>query len=127
MIIGLNPSTADETEDDPTIGRCISFAKAWGYGGLCMTNLFAYRATNPSDMFEAEDPVGSENDEWIEKLAREAGVVVAAWGNDGSFLGRSKQIIQLIPNLHCLKMNKTGEPAHPLYLKATLQPIPMAS
>ena len=56
MIIGLNPSTADETKDDPTITRCINFAKAWGYGGVCMANLFAYRATAPSDVKASIDP-----------------------------------------------------------------------
>lgn len=126
MIIGLNPSTADEIEDDPTIGRCIDFAKSWGYGGLCMANLFAYRATDPEDMFKASDPVGAENDQWLINLAKDAGVVVAAWGNDGSYKGRSKEVIQLMPSLHYLKLNKTGEPAHPLYLKGTLKPVPMS-
>lgn len=126
MIIGLNPSTADEKKDDPTITRCIDFAKSWGYGGLCMGNLFAFRATEPSDMFAVSDPIGSDNDEWLVKLSKGAGVVVAAWGNNGSHLGRSKEVMQLIPNLHYLKMNKTGEPAHPLYLKATLRPTPIS-
>ena len=65
LFIGLNPSTADETLDDPTIRRCIDFAKRWGYGGLVMANLFAYRATNPSEMKAATDPVGVANDEWL--------------------------------------------------------------
>lgn len=70
MFIGLNPSTADETEDDPTIRRCINFAKTWGYGGLCMTNLFAYRATQPEDMKRASDPIGNKNDETLILLAK---------------------------------------------------------
>lgn len=127
MIIGLNPSTADEKDDDPTITRCIQFAKSWGYGGLCMANLFAFRATDPSVMFAATDPVGQKNDEWLTKLSNAAGIVVAAWGNDGAHLGRSKEVIQLIPNLHYLKLNGTGEPAHPLYLKSNLQPVPLDS
>jgi hypothetical protein len=125
MIIGLNPSTADEVDDDPTVTRCIAYAKAWGYGGLCMGNLFAFRATNPSKMREAEDPVGPGNDEWLKKLAKDAGVVVAAWGNGGAYLERSSAVMRLIPNLHCLKMTQVGEPAHPLYLKANLQPKSM--
>lgn len=125
MIIGLNPSTAGEKEDDPTIRRCINFAKSWGYGGLCMTNLFAFRATIPNDMFNASDPVGSGNDEWLLRLAKDAGVVIAAWGNDGTYLGRSSEVIKLIPNLHYLKMNKSGEPAHPLYLDSSMKPIQM--
>ena len=78
MFIGLNPSTADETEDDPTIRRCMNFAKDWGYGGLCMTNLFAYRATIPANMMSAADPVGAENNAWLANLAENAGVIVAA-------------------------------------------------
>lgn len=62
MIIGLNPSTADETKNDSTITKCINFAKSWDYGGLCMANLFAYRATKPSDMIASNDPVGTDND-----------------------------------------------------------------
>ena len=125
MFIGLNPSTADETEDDPTINRCINFSKDWGYGGLCMVNLFAFRATVPSDMMASKDPIGSENDNWIKKLSKDAGVIVAAWGNDGSYMGRSKNIMDMVPNLKCLKINKTGEPAHPLYQPSSATPIKM--
>ena len=123
MFVGLNPSTADETDDDPTIRCCIVFAKDWGYGGLCMANLFAYRATDPSNMFSAQDPIGPQNDVWLERLAKDAGIVVAAWGNHGGHLGRSKIVSALIPNLQCLKVNKSGEPAHPLYQPSTAKPI----
>ncbi|WP_318521858.1 DUF1643 domain-containing protein [Photobacterium leiognathi] len=123
MFIGLNPSTADETEDDPTIRRCINFAKSWGYGGLCMANLFAYRATQPEDMKRASDPIGDKNDETLILLAQNAGVIVGAWGNDGIFLNRSEDVRALISELNVLKVNKSGEPAHPLYLKSTLTPI----
>lgn len=122
LFIALNPSTADETTDDPTLNRCINYAKAWGYGGVCMANLFAFRATDPSDMKAAVSPVGTDNDKWLKKLAKKAGLVVAAWGNDGAFISRSKQVKALLPGLHCLKMNKTGEPAHPLYQRATVLP-----
>lgn len=126
MFIGLNPSTADETEDDPTINRCINYSKDWGYGGLCMANLFAFRATDPVDMMASDEPIGSDNDEWIKKLAKEAGVIVAAWGNDGSHLDRSKKVMDMISDLMCLKLNKTGEPAHPLYQPGTAKPIKMS-
>lgn len=126
MFIGLNPSTADEAEDDPTISRCISYAKSWGFGGVCMANLFSYRATEPAVMLTAEDPVGLENDQWLVKLASEAGLVVAAWGNIGGHMGRSQKVKLLLPGLHCLKVNKSGEPAHPLYQKGTLQPVPLS-
>jgi hypothetical protein len=98
VFVGLNPSKADETEDDPTIIRCINFAKEWGYGGLRMTNLFAYRATEPNEMMSAQDPVGSENDIWLKNLAKDAGVIVAAWGNNGNYLGRSKEVLMMLPN-----------------------------
>jgi hypothetical protein len=122
MIIGLNPSTADEKEDDPTIKRCVQFARSWGYGGLCMANLFAFRATKPADMFAARAPIGPGNDEWLMKLAASAGAVVAAWGNGGTHLGRANAVARLIPNLYCLQMNRSGQPAHPLYLPADLRP-----
>ena len=125
MFIGLNPSTADETKDDPTITRCINYAKAWGYGGVCMANLFSFRATKPKVMLDAADPVGKENDRWLVELSGKAGLVVAAWGNTGSYMRRSQQVRRILPNLHCLKLNKSGEPAHPLYLKASLRPMPL--
>src|SRR5271169_21821 len=106
QFIGLNPSTADETKDDPTIRRCIAFAKSWGYGALCMTNIFAYRATDPGDMMVAKEPGGKENDMWLRGVAAEAGTVVAAWGRGGSFLGRGmkgKGMISEIKPLHCLR------------------------
>lgn len=125
MFIGLNPSTADETQDDPTIRRCINFARDWGFGGLCMTNLFAFRATEPTDMMSANYPVGSENNELIRQLAARAGVIIAAWGNDGSYKGRSKEVVAMLPDLKCLKINKTGEPAHPLYQPSSATPKKM--
>lgn len=123
MFIGLNPSTADETNDDPTLIRCKNFARTWGYGGVCIANLFAYRATDPRVMMTHEKPVGPQNNKWLKALAREAGIVVAAWGNYGAFMNRSHQVKKLIPNLHCLKINASGEPAHPLYQPVTARPI----
>ncbi len=125
MFVCLNPSTADETTDDPTLRKCITYAKSWGYGAVCMTNLFSYRATDPREMKAVKDPTGKENDKWLRDLAKDAGLIIAAWGNDGSYMNRSKEVIKFIPNLHCLKINKSGEPAHPLYQKASLQPTKM--
>jgi hypothetical protein len=125
MFIGLNPSTADETADDPTLRRCMNFAREWGYGGVCMANLFAFRATDPDAMKRAEDPVGRRNDWWLLRLAGEAELVVAAWGNHGAHLGRSAHIRRLLPGLHALKLNASGEPAHPLYQRADAQPVPL--
>ncbi len=125
MFVGLNPSTADENTDDPTLTRCINYAKSWGFGGVCMANLFAFRATDPAVMKSAKDPVGGENNNWLKKLANNAGLVVAAWGNDGSYMSRSNHIRELLPDMHCLKLNKSGEPAHPLYQRADIQPTQM--
>ena len=126
MFIGLNPSTADEIQDDPTIRRCIQYSKDWGYGALCMTNLFAFRATQPKDMMAAIDPIGPMNDAHLLNLSKNAGIVVAAWGKeDGKFNERDKQVLGLVQNLHCLKLNKDGSPAHPLYLKKDLKPFLM--
>jgi len=118
MFIGLNPSTADETEDDPTIRRCIRFAKDWGYGGLCMTNLFALRATDPKFMMGHPSPVGPGNTQWINNLAAFAGVVVFAWGTHGGFEERDILITEILGKGKCLGKTKNGHPRHPLYLKA---------
>ena len=122
MFIGLNPSTADATNDDPTLRRCIGFAKSWGFGGVIMANLFAYRATKPTDMKAASDPIGADNDQWLQTLADQSQLIVAAWGNHGSFLARSTTVRQLISDLHYLSLNASGEPKHPLYIKANAQP-----
>lgn len=127
MFIGLNPSTADEKTDDPTLIRCINFAKAWGYGGVYTANLFAYRATDPKQLLKRKRVVGKDNDQWLSELAKKNKLIIAAWGNDGKYQNRSQQVKQQIQPLHYLKMNKSGEPAHPLYLKADLTPIPFES
>lgn len=126
QFIGLNPSTADEVQDDPTVRRCIDFAKRWGFGALCMTNLFAYRATDPDVMKAAVDPVGPDNDAWLARIAIGAGLVVAAWGNHGEFMGRDRAVAALLPRLMCLGTTKTGAPRHPLYIKGTTTPIQLA-
>lgn len=123
MFIGLNPSTANETEDDPTIRRCMAFAKAWGYDGLCMTNLFAFRATDPAVMLAESHPVGPENDLHLHEMAQGAGIVIAAWGTPGAHLGRDASARSLIPKLHYLRLTKDGHPGHPLYLPGCLTPI----
>jgi hypothetical protein len=123
MFIGLNPSTADETRDDPTIRRCIGFAKKWGYGALCMTNLFAWRATKPADMRRQIDPVGVDNDRWLKECAMGAGIVIAAWGTNGSHENRAGHVMHEITNLRCLRKNADGSPMHPLYVAADTVPI----
>ena len=88
LFIALNPSTADEKNDDPTIRRCIDYAKNWGYGILLVVNLFAYRTTNPEKLRYVKNPVGNDNDQHIIKLSKKANLIVAAWGNKGSLFNR---------------------------------------
>lgn len=122
--IMLNPSTADASVDDPTIRRCMGFAKAWGFGSLWVVNLFALRSTDPAALRTHPDPVGPRNDEFIREAAQHASLVVAAWGNHGAYLTRGYKVAALIPNLHVLSMTGAGQPAHPLYLPKTREPIP---
>ncbi len=122
LFIGLNPSTADESRDDPTLRRCREFTLSWGYGGFTIVNLFAYRATDPTILSKVEDPVGPRNDAWIKQCAKASDIVIAAWGNHGLHAGRGKAVRKLIPEMYCLRINRTGEPAHPLYLPKTLRP-----
>lgn len=127
MVIGLNPSTADETQDDPTIRRCIGFAKRWGFGALCMTNLFAWRNTDPLKMKVVGEPIGYDNDRWLKSCATSAGMVLAAWGKHGSHLGRASRVFGSINNafvvVHALKINKDGSPQHPLYVPKDTIPV----
>jgi hypothetical protein len=122
----LNPSTADEVKLDPSCTRARVYAEHWGYGALVVTNLFGWRATDPDDMKAAKDPVGTGNDCAILGAAKHSALVVCAWGNHGAYLERSSQVISLLREkkvpLHALRLNGNGEPAHPLYLPATLRP-----
>lgn len=121
--VGLNPSTADAELDDPTINKCVAYAKNWGFGSIVMLNLFAFRSTDPSQLYQQADPVGSENDHYLTKYGLDGDIVVAAWGNHGVFQGRHQTVIEMLkPKLNYLKLNQTGQPAHPLYLKGDLKP-----
>ncbi len=91
LFICLNPSTADAKTDDPTVRRMIGFAKQFGFGRLLVGNLFAFRATKPSDLLAANAPIGPENDTYLSKMANEAHTIIAAWGNKGIFKNRSNQ------------------------------------
>jgi hypothetical protein len=122
----LNPSTADEFVLDPTCARARSYAERWGYGALVVTNLFAWRATEPERLKRARHPVGEANDGAIVRAARKAALVVCAWGNHGAHRGRAAHVLELLSaarvRLHVLRMNGGGEPAHPLYLRGRLKP-----
>ncbi len=125
MFVGLNPSTADDKRDDPTVRRFIHYARDWGYGGVLVLNLFAFRATDPSDLFRAADPIGPENDAALARGQSIAALVVAAWGNHGTHLARAAEVLPALRNPHYLRINRTGQPAHPLYLPKCLKPRPL--
>ena len=124
LFVCLNPSDADEFKDDPTLIRCINFAKSWGYGGVVTANLFAYRVTCPKELKKVKRPVGSENDKWLRILSKKAEMIVGGWGNHGLYMNRSEEIVQMIPRIHCLFTNKSGQPSHPLYLPKNSNPVP---
>lgn len=114
--IGLNPSTADETRDDHTIRKLRTFTKNLGYDTFCMTNLFAFRATDPKVMKKQFDPVGRFNNEWLCKVALDAALIVACWGVHGNHRGQDAVVKNLLPELHCFGKSKDGFPLHPLML-----------
>jgi len=126
QFVGLNPSTATETSDDPTLRRCKSFAAGWGYGGVLMTNAAAFRATDPQEMLSADEAIGAENTpEWIAALGCD--LVVCAWGvwGDRCLDGQCDAIRAALGHrAHYLRLTKSGSPAHPLYLPKTLTPQP---
>lgn len=122
----LNPSTATEKKNDPTVEGCEQRARAWGFGGLIVTNIFAIRATDPRDMKLHPRPVGVANDHFILEAARESAAVVAAWGNHGSHELRGAEVRNMLATyeikLDCMAINKSGEPKHPLYVARSIRP-----
>jgi hypothetical protein len=128
VFIGLNPSTADERNDDPTIRRCKSFARGWGFDVCRVVNLYAWRATNPRALLGIEDPVGPRNDEWIVGATKDAGLIVCAWGNRGREVqaDRPDKVVSLLKRarreLAALRITGAGAPEHPLYLPKTTTP-----
>lgn len=132
LFIMLNPSTADGEQDDPTIRRCIGFAKAWGYGGLYVCNLFAYRATNPKELLKVDNPFGDKNIWCTKKLADRVDKVICAWGNrpilKKVLKGQSEMDLVRFAQgkLYAIDFAKDGTPKHPLYLKSELVPRALA-
>ena len=117
----LNPSTADAFILDPTVRRCVGYAKSWGYGSLEVTNIFSLRATDPKELYSADDPTGPDNDEALILAAAAADLVVAGWGVHGKLLGRGSAVAQLLSAsgvvVHCVSVTKGGYPGHPLYVR----------
>ncbi len=122
----LNPSTATDEVDDPTIRRCMDFAKRWDCTSLRVVNLFAARATDPRELRHMTDPIGPENDSAIVTEAAAAGVVVLAWGVHGTYRGRDQAVWRLLRPFRTghLGLTKGGHPRHPLYVPAR-QPLAM--
>jgi hypothetical protein len=120
LFIGLNPSTADAKRDDPTVRRMIGFARSWGYGACTVTNLFAWRSTDPRVLRTAPDPTGPANDAAIVAAAQHADQVVACWSDYGKLYNRARVVLALLPDvdLWCLGLTAGGSPRHPLYLCA---------
>lgn len=126
--IGLNPSTADENKDDPTIRRCIGFAKDLGFGGVNMLNIFAFRATNPKGLMKAKEPIGEKNNYYLNMYCDAIGLNVACWGTWGAYMNRGRDVLALlgIDCLHCFGFTKNIQPKHPLYLKKDTELVEMS-
>ncbi len=121
----LNPSTADETMNDPTLRRIFGFSCASGFGGLEVVNLFALRSPSPKALLLAPDAIGPENDRYIQEAVVRASKVIVAWGNEGARDGRNTTVLSLISGpVFCLGTTSLGHPRHPLYVKARAELCP---
>lgn len=118
MFVGLNPSTANENEADPTIRRVIGFAKSWGFGGVYMMNLFTFVTPYPEDLVKDDNESG--NMARLVEVGDLCSRVILAWGNFPYAIQRGKKVSALFPEAHCLGLNKNGSPKHPLYQPANV-------
>lgn len=125
----LNPSTADECILDPTVRRCVGYAKDWGYQRLEVANIFALRSTQPRALYGVADPVGPENDDAILGACRGARIVVAAWGDHGKLRDRGETVLAMLKSygiaVYHLGLTAGGRPRHPLYLPKRAAPLPL--
>ena len=122
LFVMLNPSTATEMANDPTIHRCETRARAMNAGGVRIANLFAFRATRPQDLKRAADPVGPENDTLLMEWAAGSAMTIAAWGVHGAHLGRAAALRPKLGTLWHLGLTKAGHPRHPLYVPYARRP-----
>jgi hypothetical protein len=126
----LNPSTATELKNDPTLARCQRRSVAWGMGGFAVTNAYALRSTDPKGLRRVEDPVGPLNDQYIIYMAQRAKRLILAWGRHATFQQRGAQVLELLERegllgkAEVLALNDDGSPAHPLMLGYNVQPVP---
>lgn len=128
--IMLNPSTADAKTLDPTLRRCESFSREWGFGAMAVTNLFQYRSTNPKALRRVgRQALGPEPNKWFKTLLEQCPLTIAGWGHDGDLFGRGKEVARWWRansrlDLMCLGTNNDGTPKHPLYLPKVTKPVP---
>ena len=120
----LNPSTATEVQNDPTVERCERRARAIGFGAFRVVNIFAFRATDPRDMRKADNPIGPDNDAAIIAAADWADMILCAWGTHGAHLGRGAEVAAMLAryDLHHLGLTAAGDPKHPLYISYAQRP-----
>jgi len=116
LFIGLNPSTADHTMNDPTVTRCITRAAREGFGGLLVGNLFALVSSDPDVILKDSEAIGIATDDYLQKMIGMAGKVLCAWGSFPAAKKRSETVLGMIPEPYCLGINRDGQPKHPLYI-----------
>lgn len=122
----LNPSKADHSLNDPTMKSCIRLAKLLGFDGIIITNLFAYRATKPSDLKAADRIIGPGNNLWIEAAAWICDVVAAGWGANGKLRGRDREVVDILrrdKDVMSFRLLQDGAPEHPLYIPSEVKNI----
>lgn len=131
MWLMMNPSVATEFGDDRTVAKCQRYARAWGYGGMFVGNSFAYRCTDQKRLLEMPDPVGPDNDAHLLDMARQADLVVLAYGSPQAkgLRARGTEVARMLAHhgikVTALRLSKSGRPEHPLYLPAALTPQPL--
>lgn len=123
MFIGLNPSTANDTTDDPTIRRVKSLTASWGFGGFYMMNLFPFITPYPEEL-ETADHQLQEYDQLLLQISSRCIKVIFAWGSFKVAQERAETVIRMFPHAECLQINKDGSPKHPLYCKSNTKPLP---
>lgn len=137
LFLMLNPSTADEVKNDPTVERCQRRAVQWGFGGLYVGNIFALRSTDPQALYTHADPIsnpveptnapGQANNIALHAMTTLSGLVVCGWGEHGALRGRGREVLAMLRRRevkpHALRMNKSGQPAHPLYIPYSATPF----
>lgn len=128
LFVMLNPSTATETANDPTVTRCIRYAQRWEFNRLLVANIFAFRSTDPKGLLSASDPIGPENNRWIAKLADRADKIICAWGAHATVRTRAPKVLEILRDHgepYALQLTASGFPQHPLYVRGDVEPVPL--